>query len=416
MTDTEAPKPKKRTFFKKAAWQEKKEEDDQRDIFRHADTFRDIVAEENRRKQEEKERKRQEEEQRKQRKRKLEEAAKLEEEERKRRLRSPTDNYDSHSDRKPKRRTRSSQTTPPPTFSPYSAPPGGLSNIIDLGDPSSESEASPVKLGNNSLPQASTRSSSRNQPSAAPVIANPPDDDLDLEEDEHFKEARLRAAKRAETQVDHIVQLLITSYIDGTAPLMVKIKTSSTLEKPLDAWCARQNFTAEQTKSVFLTWKSKPVSKFSTVRRLGVKIDESGNLSLEGSCELYDEDNLPKIHVEAWTDDVFKEWKTQQEEEAAARERAASLAAAPEPEPEPEPEPAQVKIRLILKAQQKPDFKITVRPETTVEHLTEAYKQKNNIPRDQPVTLKFDGDRLRPMDTMTDTVVEDMDSIEVYFK
>lgn len=38
------------------------------------------------------------------------------------------------------------------------------------------------------------------------------------------------------------------------------------------------------------------------------------------------------------------------------------------------------------------------------------------IPKEQPVTLMFDGERLKPMDTVADIEVEDMDTIEVLFK
>jgi hypothetical protein len=54
--------------------------------------------------------------------------------------------------------------------------------------------------------------------------------------------------------------------------------------------------------------------------------------------------------------------------------------------------------------------------ETTIEHLTSAYKQKQGIDEDDPVTLMFDGERLRPMDTIGDTEIEDMDSLEVHLK
>ena len=64
MTDatTGAPAPKKRSLFKRAAWQDaaKKENDD---MFSHSNEFKDIIAEENRRKEEAK-RKAEEEEKR----------------------------------------------------------------------------------------------------------------------------------------------------------------------------------------------------------------------------------------------------------------------------------------------------------------------------------------------------------------
>ena len=52
---TAAP-PKKRSFFKKAAWQTKvkPEGEKDQDIFSHSNEFKDIVAEQTRRKQEEK--------------------------------------------------------------------------------------------------------------------------------------------------------------------------------------------------------------------------------------------------------------------------------------------------------------------------------------------------------------------------
>jgi hypothetical protein len=54
--------------------------------------------------------------------------------------------------------------------------------------------------------------------------------------------------------------------------------------------------------------------------------------------------------------------------------------------------------------------------DTTIEHLTSAYKDSNKVPNDQPVTLLFDGERLRPMDTIADTEIDDLDAIEVHFK
>jgi hypothetical protein len=49
--------PKKRSFFKKAAWQSevKKEGSKNQDIFSHSDEYKDIVAEQERRKKEERE-------------------------------------------------------------------------------------------------------------------------------------------------------------------------------------------------------------------------------------------------------------------------------------------------------------------------------------------------------------------------
>ncbi len=56
MTETTegAPAPKKRSFFKRAAWQDAKPSDGE-DMFSHSNEFKDIVAEENRRRREQEE-------------------------------------------------------------------------------------------------------------------------------------------------------------------------------------------------------------------------------------------------------------------------------------------------------------------------------------------------------------------------
>lgn len=51
-TTTSAPAPKKRSLFKRAAWQDAPKQDG--DIFSHSNEFNDIVAEQNRRREEEK--------------------------------------------------------------------------------------------------------------------------------------------------------------------------------------------------------------------------------------------------------------------------------------------------------------------------------------------------------------------------
>jgi hypothetical protein len=104
----------------------------------------------------------------------------------------------------------------------------------------------------------------------------------------------------------------------------------------------------------------------TTVKRLGVKVDASGIVSVEGSEDIYGDDNLPRIHLEAWTAELEREWK-QQEEAAKIAEAAARAAAAPplpsfEEEPEEEAQAPETRIKLILKTRGKPDFKIVVKP------------------------------------------------------
>lgn len=160
------------------------------------------------------------------------------------------------------------------------------------------------------------------------------------------------------------MQLFITSEIPGTRPLIVKYKIGSTLQKARETWCQLQGFSAEMTRDVIFAWKNKKVHDSTKVKRLGIKVDQSGCITVEGTAELYDdEENLPKIHVEAFTEDSFQERERQLEEEAVARKRAARTSPPAEEVIEvEEPPPEKATIKLILKAKSKDDFKLTVHP------------------------------------------------------
>lgn len=236
-------------------------------------------------------------------------------------------------------------------------------------------------------------------------------------------EARAReraAAKRAAAASGKkapIAELLIDSRLPDTTALMVKVRIDATIEKPRIAWCTRQEFSPETMRNVFFTWRDTRLYDSTTVKRLGVKVDHHGNVSIEGDDSIYDENNTPKIHVEAWTEELFAQHKRELAAAAEAERRAAEASpAVDERDPTPPPEPEVKKVRLFLKAKGMEDFKIQVRPDTTFEQLADAFRTSHRIAKSQPLTLMFDGDRLSPMDTIQDIELEDMDSVDVLLK
>jgi hypothetical protein len=261
------------------------------------------------------------------------------------------------------------------------------------------------------------------RPSNSIVLGN---DDLEEVQDPELAaiEARARAraaAKKAAAASGSkapIAQLLIGSEIPDTNALMVKVRIDSTIEKPREAWCARQGFSTEMTRNVFFTWKETRLYNSTTIKRLGIKVDDYGTVSLEGDDNIYDqEDNTPKIHVQAWTDALFAQHKR----EKNAAEEAKRKAAEPSPvatqrTPTPEPEPEVKKYRLFLKAKGLEDFRIQVNPDTTFEKVANAFRSARKIVQTQPLTLMFDGERLSPMDIISSSELEDMDSIDVLLK
>ncbi|KAL5121803.1 hypothetical protein ACEQ8H_000018 [Pleosporales sp. CAS-2024a] len=462
MTDTTdgAPAPKKRSLFKRAAWQDAPKTDE--DIFSHSKDFQYIVAEQTRLDAEKR---------------------KKADDERKRK--APV-----HSDRKRRKvsidgseatvapgsgaggsaqaqagragsRTRSNtpRSNPPLSPAPTQPPHGTLSARYDAfaKSPSSSRPAREaavvIDLGD-SDDDVSTNSASnpsRKQNMAVRTVKPIALDDGDEDEVEEqlnptlaalAAAARARVAEKAKAAATPsgngapakapVVQLFIKPQIPGSKPLMVKLRTDHTLEKTRLAWCGKQGYTPAQTKDVFFTYKGERVFDSTTVRRLGIEVDQFGNVSIEGDYNLYDDDvNLPKVYVQAWTEEHFQKYKI---EEAAASAAARKVAELPPPErtPTPEPVPEVKKWRLILKAKGKEDFKLFVNPvrsvqqalspsannkkDSTFGQIAHAYKQKRGIEESQPITLIFDGERLMPMDVIGDSDIQDMDSIDVLFK
>lgn len=438
-----APAPKKRSFFKKAAWQTdaKPEGEENKDMFSHSGEYAEIVAEEARRKKAEKARLKKEEESKKMKIEEENRRTRLEEENRKRKATGESGRKKRKVGNEESFRMSSPESPLPGTLSfnedtlssryesltksssPARPTAKKLSEVIDLGS-SSDSDS-------NDVAYKPTRQQTVARLPSQPVPTTIASDE-DIEEVESTLHAELAAKARARTRAraanqttngaaqeeppGPIVQLLIDTHIPDTKQLLIKVRSSTTLDKPRKAWCSKQGYTDRQSDSVFLTWKRHRLFDSTKVERCGIRIDANGNVTMEGSTDLFTDDDLPKVHLEAWTDKVFQDVKKQEADEEIARRKADEVAHVRVEEPTPEPEPAQRKIRLFLKARGKADFKISVKPETTFEHLTAAYRQRLDIPDTQPLTLMFDGDRLRPMDTIQDADIDDMDAIEVHYK
>ncbi|KAF2684763.1 hypothetical protein K458DRAFT_431068 [Lentithecium fluviatile CBS 122367] len=452
MTDSAAgaAAPRKKRFaFKKAAWQTapKADRKEETDMFSHSNEFRDIVAEQTQRKHEEK--KKAEES----RKRKLDE-----ERERKRRkvsteLHEKIPGSGSASSARGSRLSSKARSETPlspirnsslDTFSKRydslaksssaASSAQNDSHVMALGDsdddfvPCHKASPTPVKQpipATQPIPIHSKRASSEEleeieDPKAEQYRAA-------ARERRAKREAAEKAAKEAQAQEraaasdskPACVQLLITSQLPYTRPIMVKVRIDATIGMPRVAWCEKQGFTQAQTDDVFLSYKDRKVFDSTTIHVLGIKVDEHGNVSVPGDTTIYDETNLPKIHLYAWTPRFKEQWDKEAAEEAAARKKAAEappLVDETEAEQEPELEKT-FKVVLVEKGQKhEAGVRMIVRPETDFGHLASAYKEKRGISKDQPITLIWDGDRLSPMDTIADTDLENMDTIEVHYK
>lgn len=214
------------------------------------------------------------------------------------------------------------------------------------------------------------------------VTSIPTDDDDDLEEVEDpalaamVARARARAAAAAQPTTSEsakapVVELLVSPEIPNAKPLRVKVRIDSSLEKTRLAWCGKQGFSEAMTKDIFFTWKGMRVFDSTKIERLGIETDPHGNVSIEGDINIYDDAELPKVYVQAWTPQLFEKHKKQEAADAASKKKAKEPSPeAEETEPTPEPASKAKNIRLIMKAKGKEDFKLTVRPVRTLRFLS----------------------------------------------
>lgn len=382
------------SLFKKPAWaQERLSDDDDEEtsktnLFSHSNSYGDIVAEQERRKREKAERKRAKAERRTSGKREVKDEPTDQNTPKRRRITSEEsekllksvgitarlekDDFDepvvdgTPVRRSPRKQRQTRQAGRPPS----------RADVIDLGGSSDEAGDEAVQT----IPGAS-----RAEP-AAPVENVP--DDSDDSDDEFAELARMARQQRLQTQnrsshtpnpggpsprpglgtsyntnhdrpPDPTIQLLITSPLPGTNPLIVHRKLSQPTAAIRHAWCQKQGFSKEYAESVFFIHRMRRVYDVTTCRSLGLEADEFGHVTMRGA---EGKEGVEKVHLEAVTEEVFKEMKENKEKEAQAR--SGDVPAVEENEGESAQEESL--IRLVLKAKGQSDFRLKVKSVSVV--------------------------------------------------
>lgn len=226
------------------------------------------------------------------------------------------------------------------------------------------------------------------------------------------KKAAAVTSKPTPPLVDPKVEILVTSTIEGTKPLMFIRKLSQRLKEVRLSWCDRQEigWTDSQKESIFLTWKGTKLFDSTTCQRMPGLSVHSGKVDTDG--EGFADG---KLHMEAWTPETFQEF---QKGKALGRPTYAEYGEEEEEEREPTPEPEQEekKWRLVLKARGIDDFKLVVKGQTRIAKIISSFQSERNIGEDKEISLRFDGDLLEPEALVQDMDFEDYDAIEVLVK
>ena len=174
------------------------------------------------------------------------------------------------------------------------------------------------------------------------------------------------AAKQVAPEHDPVIQVLVTSPIENTNPLLVHRRLSQRLMEIRQVWCQRQGFTEEEAQTVFLTYKLRRLYDVTTCKSLGIKVDSNGRVLGDRPEDIFgslsEDSNAGKVHLIALTEESFAEMKKQREAEKLAAAKAALPFAPEDDEEEAKPQEEEPRIRVLIKAKGYKDYKLIVRP------------------------------------------------------
>lgn len=228
---------------------------------------------------------------------------------------------------------------------------------------------------------------------------------------------------------DPVIQILVTSQLPGTVPLVVKRKLTQRFKDVRMAWCDVQSvsdvspsrrMTESEKSSIFLTWRGRRIWDSGNGLSIGVRVGRNGTV-VDENGEVLGEGDEGKVNLEAWT----QEWYDKVKSEA---KRATNVAAAQagdrielsddedveaQAQAEAEREKEKAAIRIVLKAKDAEVVKLKVRPITSVSKLVGAWRSQRDVEEGKDVELWFEGERLEEEGTVEEADIEDMCVVDV---
>lgn len=152
---------------------------------------------------------------------------------------------------------------------------------------------------------------------------------------------------------DPVLDLLITSNIPNTEPLIIKRKLSQRLKDVKLAWAERQHFSQVFTDSVFLIWRGKRIFDHTTCRSLGYRFSSDGRIMASRDNMMDDEG---RVHMEVVTREMFEASKKAKVNDVLDGEKDKSEGL------KVEEQKREAQVKIICKAKGFSDFKLIVKP------------------------------------------------------
>jgi hypothetical protein len=209
-------------------------------------------------------------------------------------------------------------------------------------------------------------------------------------------------------EADPVVEILVTSWIEGTNPLLVRRKLNQRLKEVRLSWCDKQALQGgpmlpQLRAAIFLTWNGKRLFDASTCKHLGIKMGADGRFASDG--EGFDDHG--RLHFEAWTEDLFAAYQNSNQQQQDGGEDQED---AEDDQDQPE------RIKLLLKARDMEPLRLKVKATTSVRKICDSFRSGRSIPAEKDIALYFDGDKLEPDMKVEDAELTDMDTVEVHIR
>ncbi|RAH83419.1 hypothetical protein BO86DRAFT_455187 [Aspergillus japonicus CBS 114.51] len=208
------------------------------------------------------------------------------------------------------------------------------------------------------------------------------------------------------TCIDTIVQILITSKISNTKPLIVRRKMHQSLKDVRLAWLKRQDLPKGLESSIFLTWKGKRLFDVTTCRSLGIGPKGRRALGSVACDSLRSDSSDLQIHMEAATEDSLD------------LDNGQSLSSAkPAPAPGIDLDSGERCSKdIVLNAPGLDDLRLRVSLQMQVSQLIRLFRDARQIPLEHEVYLVFDGERLDLGHALEDYDLANDDLLDVIVK
>ncbi|KNG86041.1 hypothetical protein ANOM_005804 [Aspergillus nomiae NRRL 13137] len=210
-------------------------------------------------------------------------------------------------------------------------------------------------------------------------------------------------------EYDTVVQILITSKIESTKPLIIHRKMSQSLRDVRLAWCNRQSIPKEMQSSILLTWKGRRLFDVTTCRSLGIGVPQGlADSAVHGDHIQHGSKEDIRIHMEAVIEDnvmAINDWQASHESYPAYAQESTATDGS-----------RLLSTRVVLKCPSAGDLELKVSSRMQVSRLVTTFRDEKNLPKNREVYLVFDGDRLDPSSCLSMYDMADGDLVDVVIK